>query len=48
MFFDDAFSRFRDPETLFLHRKFARAYMICRRLRARIDLGPMVADFVLR
>lgn len=46
MYFDNAFSRFPDPATLFLHRKFVGTFMLCRRLRARVDLRGMLAEFL--
>ena len=46
MFFDDAFSRLPEPATLFLHRKFVGIFMLCRRLRARVDLRGMLAEYL--
>ena len=41
----EGFDRFPDPATLFLHRKFAGTFMLCRRLRARVDLGALLAPY---
>ena len=46
LFYSGAFSTMPAPETLFLHRKFMGAFMLCRRLRARLDLGGMVASYL--
>ncbi len=46
MFMDDAFTRIPDPETIFLHRKFAGTFMLARRLRARVDIGDMMREFL--
>jgi predicted unusual protein kinase regulating ubiquinone biosynthesis (AarF/ABC1/UbiB family) len=46
LFLDDAFARFPKPETLFLHRKFVGTFMLCRRLRARVDLRGMLAEYL--
>lgn len=43
MFYSGAFSTMPAPETMFLHRKFMGAFMLCRRLRARVDLGALLA-----
>jgi predicted unusual protein kinase regulating ubiquinone biosynthesis (AarF/ABC1/UbiB family) len=44
LFYSGAFSSVPAPETLFLHRKFMGAFMICRRLRARVDLGALLSE----
>lgn len=46
LFFQDAFGHRPDPATLFLHRKFVGTFMLCRRLRARVDLGTQVAAYL--
>ena len=46
LYFADAFDQLPDPATLFLHRKFMGTFMLCRRLRARVDLGSMLAQYV--
>lgn len=46
MYFENAFSRFPDPATLFLHRKFVGTFMLCRRLRARVPLRGMLEGFL--
>ena len=46
LFFQDAFGRRPDPATFFLHRKFVGTFMLCRRLRARVDLGELAAGFL--
>jgi len=46
LFLDDAFTRFPEPATMFLHRKFIGTFMLCRRLRARVDLRGMLAEYL--
>ncbi|MCF7982778.1 MAG: AarF/ABC1/UbiB kinase family protein [Thiohalocapsa sp.] len=46
MFFNDAFTRYPEPESLFLHRKFVGIFMLCRRLRARVDLRGMLEHYL--
>jgi predicted unusual protein kinase regulating ubiquinone biosynthesis (AarF/ABC1/UbiB family) len=46
LFLDDAFTRFPDPATMFLHRKFVGTFMLCRRLRARVDLRGMLEEYL--
>ena len=46
LYFANAFDQLPDPATLFLHRKFMGTFMLCRRLRARVDLGTMLAQYV--
>lgn len=46
LFFQDAFDRMPEPATLFLHRKFMGTFMLCRRLRARVDLGGMLGPYL--
>jgi predicted unusual protein kinase regulating ubiquinone biosynthesis (AarF/ABC1/UbiB family) len=46
LFFQDAFGKRPDPSTLFLHRKFVGTFMLCRRLRARVDLRELLADYL--
>ena len=48
MYMDEAFTRFPDPATMFLHRKFAGTFMLARRLRARVDIGGMMREFLER
>ena len=45
LFFQDAFGRNPDPATFFLHRKFVGTFMLCRRLRARVDLNGLTAAY---
>ncbi|WP_295458787.1 AarF/ABC1/UbiB kinase family protein [uncultured Thiodictyon sp.] len=45
LFFDEAFGRTPDPATFFLHRKFVGTFMLCRRLRARVDLNGLMAAY---
>ncbi|WP_347402210.1 hypothetical protein [Ectothiorhodospira lacustris] len=44
LFLDDRFRNTPVPGTLFLHRKFMGTFMLCRQLRARVDIGRMLAD----
>lgn len=46
LYFEDAFGHRPDPATLFLHRKFVGTFMLCRRLRARFDLGAQIAAYL--
>ncbi|MBK1648935.1 ABC1 kinase family protein [Rhabdochromatium marinum] len=41
-----AFSELPDPSSLFLHRKFVGTFMLCRRLRARIDFRAMMGRYL--
>jgi len=45
LFYEDAFGRTPDPATFFLHRKFVGTFMLCRRLRARVDLNAIAAAY---
>jgi aarF domain-containing kinase len=45
LFYEDAFGRNPDPATFFLHRKFVGTFMLCRRLRARVDLKGLTAAY---
>jgi len=42
-FFGDGYARTPPPDLLFLQRKFAGTFMLCTRLRARVDLGDVFA-----
>lgn len=42
-FFDQGFSRTPPPDLLLLQRKFVGTFMLCTRLRARVDLGAVFA-----
>lgn len=46
LYFDDAYGHHPNPATLFLHRKFVGTFMLCRRLRARLDLGAQIAAYL--
>lgn len=46
LFLDDAFTRVPAPATMFLHRKFVGTFMLCRRLRARVDIRGMLREYV--
>lgn len=45
LYFDDAFGQTPDPATFALHRKFVGTFMLCRRLRARVDLNAVTAAY---
>jgi hypothetical protein len=45
LFYEDAFGRKPEPATFFLHRKFVGIFMLCRRLRARVDLNELTAAY---
>jgi aarF domain-containing kinase len=42
MFMDEAFNHLPESITMFLQRKFAGMFMLCRRLRARVDLRELI------
>ncbi len=44
--FRRGFKRTPPPETMFLHRKFVGTFLLCTRLRARIDLRALVAPWL--
>jgi aarF domain-containing kinase len=46
MFMDEAFNHLPEPITIFLQRKFAGMFMLCRRLRARVDLRGMLDPYL--
>jgi predicted unusual protein kinase regulating ubiquinone biosynthesis (AarF/ABC1/UbiB family) len=46
MFMDEAFNHLPEPITVFLQRKFAGMFMLCRRLRARVDLRGMLDPYL--
>jgi aarF domain-containing kinase len=46
LFLADTFNQLPDPATLFLHRKFMGTFMLCRRLRAKVDLGGILAGYL--
>jgi aarF domain-containing kinase len=46
MFMDEAFNHLPEPITMFLQRKFAGMFMLCRRLRARVDLRGMLDPYL--
>ncbi|MCF8003933.1 MAG: AarF/ABC1/UbiB kinase family protein [Chromatiaceae bacterium] len=47
MFQDKQFSHMPEPATMFLQRKFAGIFMLCRRLRAEVDLRAMLEPYLL-
>jgi predicted unusual protein kinase regulating ubiquinone biosynthesis (AarF/ABC1/UbiB family) len=46
MFLDERFTRFPDPSTMLLHRKFVGIFMLCRRLRARVDVLGLLEPYL--
>jgi predicted unusual protein kinase regulating ubiquinone biosynthesis (AarF/ABC1/UbiB family) len=46
MFQDKQFSHMPEPATMFLQRKFAGIFMLCRRLRAQVDLRAMLEPYL--
>jgi len=40
-FFGDGYSRTPPADLIFLQRKFAGTFMLCTRLKARVDLGQL-------
>ncbi len=47
MFNDQMFNHMPEPATMFLQRKFAGIFMLCRRLRAEVDLRAMLEPYLL-
>ncbi|MFP4496454.1 MAG: ABC1 kinase family protein [Halochromatium sp.] len=47
MFNDKMFSHMPEPATMFLQRKFAGIFMLCRRLRAQVDLRAMLEPYLV-
>ena len=45
-FFDQGFSRTPPPDLLLLQRKFVGTFMLCTRLRARVDLAAVFAPYL--
>jgi aarF domain-containing kinase len=43
---DGAFSQLPDPSSVFLYRKILGAFLLCRRLRARVDLPRLLAPYL--
>ncbi|AFL73979.1 ABC1 kinase family protein [Thiocystis violascens] len=43
---EGAFSQLPDPSSMFLYRKFLGAFMLCRRLRARVDLPRLLEPYL--
>jgi len=46
MFNDKQFNHMPEPATMFLQRKFAGVFMLCRRLRAQVDLRGMLEPYL--
>jgi predicted unusual protein kinase regulating ubiquinone biosynthesis (AarF/ABC1/UbiB family) len=46
MYMEEAFNHLPEPITMFLQRKFAGMFMLCRRLRARVDLRGMLDPYL--
>ncbi len=46
LYMEEVFSQLPEPITIFLQRKFAGMFMLCRRLRARVDLRSMLAPYL--
>ncbi len=46
MYMEDAFTKLPEPITMFLQRKFAGMFMLCRRLRARVDLRALLDPYL--
>ncbi len=46
MFFADRFSGAPAPETLFLHRKFMGTFLLCRKLRARVNIAGLLEPYL--
>jgi len=46
MFMDEAFNHLPESITMFLQRKFAGMFMLCRRLRARVDLRELIDPYL--
>jgi len=46
MYMQDVFTKLPEPITMFLQRKFAGMFMLCRRLRARVDLRGLLDPYL--
>ncbi len=46
MYMDEVFNHLPEPITMFLQRKFAGMFMLCRRLRARVDVRGMLDPYL--
>jgi aarF domain-containing kinase len=46
LYYDGAFSQLPDPSSMFLYRKFLGAFLVCRRLRARVDLPRLLEPYL--
>jgi predicted unusual protein kinase regulating ubiquinone biosynthesis (AarF/ABC1/UbiB family) len=46
MYMEEAFNHLPEPITMFLQRKFGGMFMLCRRLRARVDLRGMLDPYL--
>ncbi len=46
LYHESSFTRMPDPATLFLHRKFVGVFMLCRRLRARVDFARIMRQYL--
>jgi aarF domain-containing kinase len=46
MYMEEAFNHLPESITMFLQRKFAGMFMLCRRLRARVDLRELLDPYL--
>ncbi|NEX21850.1 AarF/ABC1/UbiB kinase family protein [Thiorhodococcus mannitoliphagus] len=46
LYYEGAYSQLPDPSSVFLYRKFLGAFLLCRRLRARVDLPRLLEPYL--
>ncbi|MBK1722184.1 ABC1 kinase family protein [Thiocystis violacea] len=46
LYYEGAYSQLPDPSSVFLYRKFLGAFLLCRRLRARVDMPRLLEPYL--